>query len=399
MVLDTYSLKKMLGNALFIVFILVLTLDPTGAIFHLKNILFILLVGYNIVCFSPDFTKIPIILVSFSVVVLTWVFATMQEVNIDLDNVVALLKSLSPIILLLWIREYDLLSLARFPIVISSLLVVILYWTIMILPEAEGPIYFFFNTLGEDTIMMSWRYFLGVELFGMYYKSLVSFILVFAFYITSCFNKQKRSWKILLCTLIVFHAFAVSGTRSSMLLPFFLFGMIVYREYKDTRYFKYILYPIIFVVAVAFILLLFMLIMEKDESSNVIKYAHLHSYWELFSTHPEYLLWGQGPGTSFYSSGFKRVTDITEWTYIELIRNFGLFSLVIIYMFFRPLICMWKDRKDNLSYALFWGYLAYLAIAGTNPLLLSSTGMLALLIAYSYEEKIKRKELCIQLQS
>lgn len=301
-------------------------------------------------------------------------------------------------VLLLWIREYDLLSLARIPIVIASLVVVSLFWIIVIVPETEAPIYFFFNTMGNDTIMMSWRTILGIEIFTMYYKSIVSFILVFAAFIVASFNKQKRNWRVILSMLIVLHAFIISGTRSTMLLPFFLLGIITYREYKDTRYFKYILYPLIFILSVAFIILLFMFIMEKDEASNIVKYAHLFSYWELFREHPQYLLFGQGPGSAFYSSGFLRMTTVTEWTYIELIRYFGIFSLIIVYAFYRPLVRMWNDRKNNLSYALFWGYLAYLAIAGTNPLLLSSTGMLALLIAYSYEEKLKRKELCIQSQ-
>lgn len=389
MVLSFDSLKKLVGNWLFMLFILILTLDPTGSILHLKNIAFVMLVGYNMICFRPDFSKLPIILAAFSVVVLTWIFATMQDVNIDLDGTFALLKAVSPMVLLLWVREFDLLSLARTPIVISSLVVIILYWIIVAVPEAEGFIYYFFNTQSDDTIMMAWRSFLGIEVFVMYYKSIVSFILVFAVYIAVSFDRQKRNWRIILATLIVLHAFIISGTRSTMLLPFFLFGMVAYREYKDSRYFKYILYPALFVCGIGFVVLLFMLIMEKDETSNLVKYAHLGSYWQLFMDHPSYLLFGQGPGSSFYSAGFRRVVQLTEWTYLELIRYFGILSLVIIYIFYRPLVDLWKNFQSNISYTLFWAYLAYLLIAGTNPLLLSSTGMLVLLIIYSYVERIK----------
>ena len=95
---------------------------------------------------------------------------------------------------------------------------------------------------------------------------------------------------------------------------------------------------------------------------------------------------------AFYSSGFLRVTNLTEWTYLELIRYFGILALVIIYIFYRPLVNLWKNFQNNLSYTLFWAYLAYLLIAGTNPLLLSSTGMVVLLIVYSYVEKLKCNE-------
>jgi hypothetical protein len=56
------------------------------------------------------------------------------------------------------------------------------------------------------------------------------------------------------------------------------------------------------------------------------------------------------------------------------------------------LVNLWKNFQNNLSYTLFWAYLAYLLIAGTNPLLLSSTGMVVLLIVYSYVEKLKCNE-------
>ena len=388
--MDVSAMKKTIGNWLFVLFILILTVDPTSSLLHMKDIMFILLVAYNMVCFRPDFSKLPLIIALFSAVIFSWISGTIQEVELDMEETFAVLKAVSPTVLLLWVREYDLVSLARFPIVFTSLLVVVLFWIIMLFPETESPIYYFVVNQSDDTIMMARRSFLGFEVFGMYYKSLVSFILVFAVYLAACFNKSRRNLGIILCTLIILHAFVISGSRSTMLLPFFLIVVIGYREFKDMRYFKYILYPIIFLLAILFVVVLLMFMMEKDEASNTIKYAHLYSYWELFSEHPLFLLIGQGAGSSFYSSGFHRVTSETEWTYLELIRNFGILSVVIIYAFFRPLVDMWKNRRDNLSYTLFWSYLAYLMIAGTNPLLMSSTGMLVLLLAYSYKEKKKQ---------
>ena len=258
--LDLYSLKKSVGNALFMLFILILTLDPTGSILHLKNLSFVLLVAYNMVCFRPDYRKLPIVIISFSVVIISWIFATIQDVYVNLDGVIALLKAVSPMLLLLWVREYDLLALARVPIVVGSLVIVFLFWLVVLVPVAEGVVYHFFNTASDDTVIMSWRSFLGIELFGMYYKSLASFILVFAVYVAGFFNKEKRNWKTVCGTILIFHAFEISGTRSTMLLPFVLIGFNVYREYKNTRYFKYILYPAIIFIGIAFLVLLYMLI-------------------------------------------------------------------------------------------------------------------------------------------
>lgn len=386
--LNFISLKKSVGNALFMLFVFILVLDPTGTILHLKNIMFILLLGYNMVCFRPDFSKLPIIVAVFSMVLLSWVFATIQNVHLDTEATMGIFKAVAPMLLLLWVREYNLLSLARWPMLITAFLVVILYWLAISSEEIEYALYVYVSSNGEDTIMMANRSFLGVDMFAMYYKSIVSFILVFAACMAISFNREQRTFGVLLCTAIFVQAYIISGSRTMILLPFFLFGVLAYREFKDKRYFKYILYPCIFIFGIAFLVLLVMLIMEKGEDSNAVKYAHLSSYWNLFSEHPLYLFLGQGPGSVFYSEGIRKMTTVTEWTYLELVRYFGIFSLVIIYAFYRPLFVFWKHRSDLISYAMFWGYLAYLMIAGTNPLLLSSTGMLVLIISYSYVEQL-----------
>ena len=109
---------------------------------------------------------------------------------------------------------------------------------------------------------------------------------------------------------------------------------------------------------------------------------------ELFETHPLYLLLGQGPGTAFYSEGFHSMTYTTEWTYMELLRNYGIFSLLIFAVMVYPLTQLYKLRRDRRVAAMMFAYIFYLLIAGTNPLLISSTGMLVLLTIYSYTQRI-----------
>ena len=129
-----------------------------------------------------------------------------------------------------------------------------------------------------------------------------------------------------------------------------------------------------------------MLLSEKGESSNAIKYLHLTSYINLFSNNIDILFCGQGVGSFFYSLGFKMEVTQTEWSYIELIRYVGVFgAILIIGIYAFPLSIIYKNRKI-LTYAFPFsvGYILFLCIAGTNPLLINSTGMLALLTAYSY---------------
>lgn len=384
------SLKHKFGNYLFILLLLVFTIDPANVIFRVKDIVFILFVGYNMVCFRPDYSKLPYILIVLCAITVPLIFGEAQMTNMKLEEMVAAYKAIAPMILLLWIREYDVVRLSKMPIVVASILAIVLFWLVTLVPEAEGFVYYFVTA--DDTIIISRRSFLGLDMFCLHYRTIVSFMFVFALYINDFFQKKNRTVGGVICMLLILHAYLISGTRSTMLLPFFLFGVIGFYHLRNVKYFKYIMYPLIAVSAVAFLAVLLMLMMEKGEASNLIKYAHLTSYWDLFSSHPEYLLFGQGPGAQFYSKGFLHVTGKTEWTYLELIRNYGLFCLPILYVFYRPLLFLWKNWKVSLTYSLFWTYLAYLLIAGTNPLLLTSIGMTSLLTVYSYEEKLKREE-------
>ena len=82
------------------------------------------------------------------------------------------------------------------------------------------------------------------------------------------------------------------------------------------------------------------------------------------------------------------MTYTTEWTYMELLRNYGIFSLLIFAVMVYPLTQLYKLRRDRRVAAMMFAYIFYLLIAGTNPLLISSTGMLVLLTIYSYTQRI-----------
>ena len=119
-------------------------------------------------------------------------------------------------------------------------------------------------------------------------------------------------------------------------LPFSLLGISIFNTVSQGRRAKYFIYPLLVLIGCAFLFLIFLLVTEKGEASNAIKFGHLPSYWQLFNDHPEYLLIGQGPATSFYTEGFHEMTLQTEWTYLELLRNYGLLSLPILGVFAYP---------------------------------------------------------------
>lgn len=385
------NIIRFIGNSLFLMLILVILLDPANTILHKKDVVFILLTVFCLVFYKPDLSKIPFIAALFCAVLIPYLFSMIAMRNIAPEDVLPVFKAISPSILLLWIREFDLLKLSQIPVILASLIMDILFLVILIFPETEGPIYIF-AAIESETVQMAHRWFLGIEMFCMYLRSTIAFTFVLTYFLYMCINKEKRTIKALIALTIIFFYFTFAGTRSSMLVPWFLAGIVCYAVYKDHPRAKLFFYPLLAVGGILFIVLIVALATETDEVSNAVKYGHITSYISLFEQHPLYLIFGQGPGAYFYSDGFNKYVLQTEWTYLELLRWFGLCSLLIIGVFYKPLITFWKYRNDALTFSLLWTYAAYLIIAGTNPLMLSSTGMIMLLTAYSYQEQIIRSQ-------
>lgn len=382
--MEREGLIKKVGNGLFFLLILLFLIDPTNSIFHLKNIVFILLFSFNVVFYKADFVKARYFFYAIFAVSISFVVANLRGTIIDLVELKGIYTAFVPLLLLPWIDRYDVLRLSRIPVLITAAIVVILFWLIFFNPIIESAVYSFVWS-HDNTIMMSHRYFLGMRFFGMYCKSTVAMLPVFCIAVYNVVTPSKRNLIDFLLVIFLLHLFLISGTRSTTLLPLLLFVAILFVYCRNKRFFNYVFYPAALLAVLAIVFILLRLLMEKSEASNLVKYAHLTSYLGLFERNPSYILFGQGPATYFYSEGFRHMTNITEWTYIELIRCYGLFSIVILYIIIKPLFVLFKRiNRSDVVIAFILGYLLYLVIAGTNPLFLSSTGMLVVLTVYSF---------------
>lgn len=88
---------------------------------------------------------------------------------------------------------------------------------------------------------------------------------------------------------------------------------------------------------------------------------------------------GNGLGSSYYSAARGGVTQGSEWSYFELVRQMGavgagVFALIL----FRPLQLL----KSRETMWLGWSYVGYLVIAVTEPFIFTSTGFLLYLLLY-----------------
>jgi hypothetical protein len=126
---------------------------------------------------------------------------------------------------------------------------------------------------------------------------------------------------------------------------------------------------------------------SRDDESNFGKLLHLNDYLDLLA-HPGRLLFGYGLGSHFFSAYVQDYVSITELTYFEVIRNFGLIVAIPYYVFLlAPLyVLLLRDAKEH--HYLYISYACYLAMCATNPFLVSSSGMLLLSVVWYRTTKI-----------
>jgi hypothetical protein len=119
---------------------------------------------------------------------------------------------------------------------------------------------------------------------------------------------------------------------------------------------------------------------DPTETGNSIKLTSIQDYIDLFSN-PVTLLLGQGLGAYHFWSARGYSFYVTELTYLEMIRNFGLIgAIVMMAMLFLPVAHALTVRASRRERALAVAYFLYLVMCASNPNLFCSLGMLILAI-------------------
>lgn len=271
------------------------------------------------------------------------------------------------------------LYLKNLRIVLLGIPIIILITHIFLMFNEELFYIVYFYTLKKGTmIIATTRSFGSIEMPSIYYKTVILTILPYSYYLRSLLFEKSMKINNFLLSILFGYGLLLSGTRATIvcLLTITVFWLIVYLVENNKKVYLFLL---VFVGLLGTIYLAFNFF-DKTEISNNIKLEHMKSYFNHFKSMNLFL--GDGLGTSFYTEGLRMQGFITELTYFEMFRRFGMIGfLFYINLLLFPLTVLYKNK-----YILSW-YPIYLFAAGTNPLLFSSTGML--LLAFVYAEGIE----------
>jgi hypothetical protein len=373
-------------------------IDPPNALLGLKNIVFGLLLLTCLCAYRTAWRHARgIIAIAYLVISISILIGHVQGFSFDIQMVKSIYKTYVILFLLLWINKLSLLEKMFFPALLIACTIIAVYCLITFYPSLEHPLYLFF---WEKYSLMgiSRRTFMGISVLGIYYTSVALLVMPLALCLHKALFEKGKKLKYYCLSIIFFIALLGAGTRACMFSATFLaFLIIVVRVYKSKAG-KLAALIMICVAAIFFCNAVRQLLNEREEISLKARSGHLRSYKKLVGEHPLILILGEGAGSKFYSEGFRKETAQTEWSYAELIRWFGLFGAgIFVLIYVCPLYIFYRKRKI-LPYSLpvRIGYSFYLLIAGTNPLLLGSNGLLMLLIMYSYAFNPKYEQRCIE---
>ncbi|WP_394775111.1 hypothetical protein [Flavobacterium sp.] len=378
---------KSIINFVFAILVFILIIDPGDRIFHLKIPLFFLVLilwffykTSNTIFFRKDIAYI--VFVFLMLPIISVVICFLQGNFVNMEFALGFLKSFSIIVLLFPIVDINIPTLKYLinnslllPIIVLSAYVIFLF-----IPDMISPIYSY--TEEKDIAKFGYRNYYGFIVVMLYYRTTPLLVFPLAYFCNKFTTGDKKVKSFLLACTVCF-TLILSGTRANIVSAL---GILLYYIYIYYRNKKNKIQLILLISTVIFALITFIGSLsfdEKDESTEV-KSGHFTSYVDLFNSHPEYLIWGQGLGSEFYSKGASNMTPQTELTYLDMIRFFGIpMMIILLVILFYPIYYIVMNYNVKEYKFLIIAYFTYLFIAGTNPLLVSSTGILVIIVMYS----------------
>jgi hypothetical protein len=373
---------------IFLVFLLVISIDPTGSLFHAKEYIFILLCCYGLfvsykrnIKVSIQFVLVFIFLMAIPcygiiVAVLTNSltdpeYAESQAKALSFSFIFVYLISVNfdKVLQALWING-----------IVLSLLSLLIYFFLTFNEEIFGIIYNY-SMDHDGFVLVSKREFLGVEINGVYFKtgSLILFSYIYSlYYYNGKFN--------FFYSAIALVSLLLSGSRTPALVAILITAIYFYDKKVFGKSFTKV---ITFVAVIALFFFINLLASDTSEKSVALKYANFSAYLDNMNK-GFHLLFGAGLGSTFFASGDGQYLAFTELSYMDIFRIYGVIvgTLFVLLIYYPVIICRVKRIKDIKTRRLFFCYFLFMILAGTNPILLGSTGMLVFALGLAMTNRI-----------
>lgn len=393
--MNKISLQK-LSRFFNVILIFSIIFDPTN-LFKIKDISFVLFVLCSLP--SANYKRILIPMTFLITFINSFLIGLFFKIPTDYLNSLNIIKSYFFLFYIIWM-ENKLNEIKYFysATKILSWITIFLFITMFFFKKYEILFYTFIHYTLKDSIMIARRNFYGFSTMMIYFRTSALLSISLSISLSLFFTEKKKKYGI--DSIFFLIALICSGTRANMLAGVLIFvGISLYYILHQKK--QMFIFVTLFTLFMFFTFLIIFLLLTVKEESTAVKGGHLISYINLFKEKPFlYLLIGSGPGSLFYTAGFDSIVPMTELTYFDMIKNYGFIqSLVLICIFCSPILGI--VNNTNLckleKFSIILGWIGYLFIAGTNPLLISSTGFIAFsIIIYITTHSMKHELLKIR---
>jgi hypothetical protein len=372
-------------KAILSIYVCISLVDPMDQMFHVKSIFFLSVLaiwflraalGYAKWCYLGNWVSVT----AFALVLPT--AATLIGLLSGRNPLSGPTFSTLEIFLMLFLvlvvasEEINLVSILNR----GCILVALITLTIAVVAVASPLLYdaiFEYTTLKQTAYLSLDTSHIGLGIGSFYYKTSATMILPLGYYTARFYAVRAHRGSSFFLALLFFASLVLSGARANGLAAAAVVVCFSVKKIRDSIGWGAAISASLAVLVLAAASVLPSFFSTKDYS-NAVKLGHWSSYVTEFEQHPSYLLWGEGADTEFYSSGFQQKTTITELTFVELVRNFGIpVTLLLLAALCWPLVPLLgrRGRASGISY-LAVPYGAYIFMSASNPLLLNTTGML-----------------------
>ena len=281
------------------------------------------------------------------------------------------------LLIILYVEKLDILAQVNKILTILSCMILIVFFLILI----EYDIYSvrIINIASSEGLIqkVGYRIYGGVRFHYIYFVTAPLLVLPCSYYCYKYLTSSGKSrLKYLLVMLINITAFFLTGSRNSVLISIAVpFMVMIYCSKNELRS--------LFLTSLAVVSLAGIFhepiahMFSSDNPSNYGRISLLNDYSKVFNNTKN--LWlGQGFGSLFYVTVWGEKSWLSELTYLEIIRRYGLIlGSVCIAMLMYPFIKY--KRYYNMPYLLI-AYSGYLIMSATNPFIFSSSGMMVLCV-------------------
>lgn len=248
---------------------------------------------------------------------------------------------------------------------------------LQLVPDLFTVVYLFGTR--TDIVSVSVRdYGAGVRLLHVYFVTSPMLAISIAYYFDKARSARDggaavRYWGLVAINVL---GMLLAGTRNNILVSLLLPAVLIvyYARNKVAGAIVSLSFAAVLVAAFARELDAFF---DPSEISNRTKLAMLDDYARIFSD-PATLILGQGLGAYEYWEG-RGDKYVTELTYLELVRNFGLIgATVMLGLLIFPVWLAFANNQSRTNKAMAIGFTSYLGMCASNPNLFSSMGILIL---------------------